>query len=121
MRIIVTFLFVLYAAQPAHSLTLQQEKGMYRHGIWEWALQNCPGTYRNKGYWFALKEVGEFENTAQIRRNETGKSFIEGREYMESNARKFGIGKTCDYAIEQWPAVLVMRRVTRNKRRIARV
>lgn len=106
MRIVAIFLFVLIAGKPAHALTPQQEKGMYRHGIWEWALKNCPGAFRNKGYWYALKEVGEFENTAQIRRNETGRSFAEGWEYMVGNAQKFGTDKTCDYAIEQWPAVL---------------
>ncbi len=104
--VILAFLMTLTIGKAAHSLTRQQEEGMFRHGIWEWSLKTCSRAYRNKGYWFALREVGKFENSNQIRRNEGGKSFVEGWRYMVANAQKFGIESTCNYAFEQWPAVL---------------
>lgn len=90
----------------ASTLSVQQQKGMLRHGIWEWSLKNCPGAYRNTGYWFALKEVGEFENADEIIRNEGGPDFKDGWNYMDLNASLYGVEATCDYAFEQWPAVL---------------
>lgn len=91
---------------PAFALSQQQQKGMFFHGMWEWSLRNCSGAYRNKGYWFALKEVGEFENSAQIIRNESGKDFQEGWEKMALSATLNGIDAACGHAFEQWPAVL---------------
>ena len=91
---------------PAHALSESQSKGMFRHGIWEWSLNNCPNAMRQNGYWYALKEVGGFKNINQIVTLEGGKDFMEGWKYMTSNGERFGIVKTCDYAFEQWPAVL---------------
>ena len=91
---------------PAHSLTQLQKKGMFRHGIWEWSLNNCPGALRNTGYWFGLIEVGKFKNAEEIISNENGKDFLQGWRYMAVNADKFGIERTCNYAFEQWPAVI---------------
>ena len=91
---------------PVHASTEMQREAMFRHGIWEWSLQNCPGAFRNKGYWFALKEYGGFKNSDQIVRNEEGRPFRQGWGYMASNAATYGLKKTCDYAFEQWPAVL---------------
>ncbi|MCB1421601.1 MAG: hypothetical protein KDJ69_03860 [Nitratireductor sp.] len=91
---------------PALALSPQQQKGMYRHGMWEWSIRTCPGVARNKGYWYALREVGEFENSAQIVENEDGPDFKEGWSYMDTNAKIFGVDTACDYAVEQWPAVL---------------
>lgn len=91
---------------PAFALTEQQNKGMYRHGIWEWSIRTCPNIVRNKGYWFALKEVGGFDNADHIIKSENSKAFLRGWAYMVGNAERFGVEATCEYAAEQWPAVL---------------
>ena len=102
------FIATFFLSFIAHSyaLTEKQKMGIYRHGIWEWSIKTCPNILRNKGYWFALKEVGEFKNADQIIQSENTTSFLEGWNYMVANAEKFGLEKTCQYAIEQWPAVL---------------
>lgn len=103
---LVASILVVSMLGPAISLTQKQKTGLVRHGIWEWSLRNCPGAMRNKGYWFALKEVGGFRNASEIIAQEESKEFREGWQYMADNARKFGLDRTCDYAFEQWPAVL---------------
>lgn len=102
MMVIISYALLL----PAYSLTQLQKKGMYRHGIWEWSLQNCPGALRNTGYWFGLINVGKFKNAEEIIQNENGRDFLEGWKYMAVNAEKFGLERTCDYAFREWPAVL---------------
>ena len=93
-------------AFPGYAFTEQQSIGLYRHGIWEWSIKSCPNIVRNKGYWYALKEVGGFENADQIIKSENSRSFIRGWNYMAENAKKYGREETCKYAAEQWPAVL---------------
>lgn len=103
---VIALTITVAASQIALALTSDQRKGLYRHGIWEWSLRTCPGMLRNKGYWFALKEVGKFKSVDQIIENEDGSDFYEGWQYMEGNARRFGVDRTCTYAHEQWPAIL---------------
>ena len=91
---------------PAIAMTEQQSKGMYRHGIWEWSLSKCTGALRQKGYWYALKELGGFPSSQAIIDLETSNEFKNGWRYMETNARNHGMDRTCDYAFEQWPALL---------------
>ncbi|MBL1406449.1 MAG: hypothetical protein COC00_010735 [Rhizobiales bacterium] len=91
---------------PAFALTDSQSKAMYRHGIWNWSIETCPGIYRGRRYWYYLKEAGEFSNVTEISKNEGGKIYSEGREYMQENADKFGVQETCEYAKKQWPALL---------------
>jgi hypothetical protein len=105
-KIVVLFILASVFVEPVFALTQKQKMGLLRHGIWEWSIRTCPNILRNKGYWFALKEVGEFKNADQIIQNENDQSFLDGWNYMASNAQKFGQDKTCAYAIEQWPAVL---------------
>lgn len=105
-KFVIIFILSFLYVEPVFALTEKQKIGLFRHGIWEWSIRTCPNILRNKGYWFALKEVGEFQNADQIIQNENDKSFLDGWNYMVSNAQKFGQDKTCAYAIEQWPAVL---------------
>ena len=99
-------IIVFCSLSPVLALTPDQEKGMLRHGIWEWSLKHCPGALRNTGYWFALKEVGGFDSAQHIIDLENSRSFILGQKFMATNAENHGLEKTCDYAFEQWPAVL---------------
>ena len=105
-RSLLTLIVIMFSTVSTLALTEDQKKGLFRHGIWEWSIKTCPGILRNKGYWFALKEVGGFRNADHIIQNESAASFKRGWKYMTENRRKFGLEKTCDYAIEQWPAVL---------------
>lgn len=93
-------------AQPAYALTDLQAEGLYRHGIWEWSLRNCPYAMRQNGYWYALKEVAGFSNASEIVGHEDSEPFKAGWDYMAGNYEEFGLERTCDYAYEQWPAVL---------------
>ncbi len=94
------------SGHSAYALSETQAKGIYRHGIWEWSLKNCPDALRQKGYWFALKEVGGFESAEQITSLEQSRDFLRGWKFMAENAERYGIARTCDYAFEQWPAIL---------------
>lgn len=96
----------LIVATPAFALTESQSKAMYRHGIWNWSIETCPGIYRGTRYWYYLKEAGKFGNVTEISKNEDGEIYKEGRQYMQDNADKFGVQETCEYAKKQWPALL---------------
>ena len=106
--ILATSFFGLFfsSGHSVYALSETQSKGIYRHGIWEWSLKNCPNALRQKGYWYALKEVGGFESANQITSLEQSRDFLRGWKYMAENAERFGIAQTCDYAFQQWPAIL---------------
>ena len=108
-QIISLISLVLVPVHSAYALSNSQSKAMYRHGIWEWSLKNCPDALRQKGYWYALKEVGGFHSIDHILSMENGPDFAQGWKYMSDNELRFGISRTCDYAFQQWPAVLYRR------------
>ena len=102
---IIAVLSLIYVT-PASALTESESKAMYRHGIWNWSIETCPGIFRGRRYWYYLKEAGNFRNVTEISKNEVGEIYKEGRQYMQDNADKFGVQKTCEYAKKQWPALL---------------
>ena len=106
LRITVLAVLLTGISAPQALALSKQQQGMFFHGMWEWSLKNCPGAYRNKGYWYALREVGQFESSTQIVGNEGGENFQDGWEKMALSATLYGIDATCDHAFEQWPAVL---------------
>lgn len=105
-KFIIIAVLSLAFGTPSFALTDSQSKGMYRHGIWNWSIETCPGIFRGKRYWYYLKEAGKFKKVSQISALEGGTVYMEGWEYMQDNADKFGVEETCEYAKKQWPALL---------------
>lgn len=97
---------VLSTSAYASGLTDSQKNGMYRHGNWMWSVEMCDGIQRNKRYWFFLKEGGKFQSFSQITELTNGWYYKRGWNYMQQKAVVMGHNQACDYAMEQWPAML---------------
>ena len=106
-RIALFLLAAMVFSTPAKALTEPQAKAMYFHGMWEWVLNTCPHVYRSYGYWYAMKEVGEFETRSAVIENQHTKPYKKGWLTMSNSAKANGRDNVCKEAVTQWPAVLL--------------